>query len=168
MTEQVKTDDKIVIANRTFHPATKTTFNQDLYVLELIEGAEVEALTKATKDNLEDAALKVLTRATKSGKLFLLLAALIVEEGTKWTVESSKANAEFFGNLDEPADKEQLHGAIVGVLLSFFVNAEAFSKTSLKSSPAVERSRAPSSTSAARTKKREQAVASFGSEPGTS
>lgn len=128
--------DRMVLSGRTFIAPTKTSFRQDMFVLDLAKGAGVEKLSNATETDLSEAAEELLLRAWKSGKLFLLLAGMIVEEGKEWTEESAKANAEFFADLTDLPDKEALSGAITGVLISFFVNAEGFSKISQTSSRA--------------------------------
>jgi hypothetical protein len=45
-----------------------------------------------------------------------------------WTVESAKENAEFFAELRDKRDKDALHGAIVSVILGFFVSGLLSSK----------------------------------------
>ena len=124
----------IVVAGRKFHPAFKTTFEQDFFVIDLVSESGVQKLAIAKDEKLEKIAEEVILTAYRSGNLFRLLAGMVVEEGKKWTVKSAEDNAIFFSELTDPDDKRGLQDALVGVLLSFFVNAEGFSKTSAKSS----------------------------------
>lgn len=102
--------------------------------MDLMSQTAVNKLSLAKGDDLDRVAEEVILNAYRSGNLFRLLAGLVVEEGKKWSVKSAEANAIFFSELDEKEDKEAIREALLGVLLSFFVNAGEFSKILKKSS----------------------------------
>lgn len=102
--------------------------------MDLMSQTSVNKLSVAKGDEMDKVAEEVILNAYRSGNLFRLLAGLVVELGTKWSVKTAEENAIFFAELDDKADKDAIREALLGVLLSFFVNAEAFSKTSAKSS----------------------------------
>lgn len=123
--------EPIVVKGRTFRPSVgKTTFDQDFFVMDLVSQTAVNKLSVAKGDDLDKIAAEVILNAYRSGNLFRLLAALTVEDGHKWSRPQAEENAVFFSELDTLEDKEAIQEALLGVLLSFFVNAEVFSKTS--------------------------------------
>lgn len=126
---------KFVVQGRTFYPSEHTTFAQDMWVLDLADSIEVEKLNKASKKDLEATAQRILMKAYKSRKLFLLVAGLCIEEGKKWSEENAREWAQVFESAEMPEDKEALQGAMVAVLLSFFATGEGFSSLSPMSSP---------------------------------
>lgn len=132
--EQTVETDPILVKGRVFRPATRTTFAQDMYVMDLVSNTEMEKMSVVSGADLNKMAEKILLDAYRSGNLFKILAGMVVEDGVKWTPQVAEENAEFFENLTDPADKEALHEAMAGVVLSFFVNAEGFLRTSPKSS----------------------------------
>lgn len=135
--------EPIVVAGRVFRPTMKTTFEQDFFVIDLMSNTSVNKLSAAKGDDLDKVAEEIILNAYRSGNLFRLLAGLVVEEGKKWSVKTAEQNAIFFAELNESEDKEAIREALLGVLLSFFVNAEAFSKTSAKSSISISLEAAP-------------------------
>lgn len=126
--------EPIVVAGRTFRPTMKTTFEQDFFVVELMSQTSVTKLSAARGDELDKVAEEVILNAYRSGNLFRLLAGMTVEEGKKWTIKSAEENAIFFAELSEPEDKDAIREALIGILLSFFVDAEKFSAISRTSS----------------------------------
>ncbi|MBA3684605.1 MAG: hypothetical protein H0W72_05120 [Planctomycetes bacterium] len=123
---------RIVIGGRVFSQQP-TTFEQDLFVMDQAEiaglGSVAMDLTPDEKD-ITAVAKAVVLRAYRSGALFLLLAALLVEEGTEWSQETAKANAEFFRHISDPADKRALQPALAGAVLAFFESGADFSAIS--------------------------------------
>lgn len=129
--------DVIVIEGRTFRGSVSTTFEQDIYIMQVLEEAGLSDLASTfdiTKDDIGDIQSRVIIKAFSSGKLFDLLAASLEEEGVKWTVHRAKENAKFFANIRKTEDKKNLRGSIVGVVLGFFVSGLLSSKTFQKSS----------------------------------
>ena len=126
----------LVLSGRSFRPPTKTTLEQDLYILERFRAAGMEDSTLELSDEnkLVAATEKMLIQAYSSGTLFELLAGMLVEDGVKWSPQQARQNAEFFANLEEPEDKANIQSALVGTVLSFFFNAPESSKTFPKSS----------------------------------
>jgi hypothetical protein len=138
----------VVVGGRTFRPSTSTTFRQDMYVMQLVKEAGLDEMAKEfAVDNgeISNVAQDVIVTAFVHGKLFELLGAVMEEGGKKWNIRAAKENAEFFAELNSTEDKMALKGAIVAVILGFFVSgllASASSKPSsvpLDSSPAAPR-----------------------------
>lgn len=126
----------INVQGRTFRPSQKTSFKQDFYVMERMELAKIDQMVAGfTKEgNAEEYAQQLLIAAYKSGKLFEILAGVMVEDGTKWTEEAALANAEFFEYLEEEEEKEQITQSLAAVVLGFFTHAGLSSRTSKSAS----------------------------------
>ncbi len=133
MTDSVQVEP-IVVAGRSFRPAVNTTFEQDFFIMERVGESGADRIEVKDNSDLTALGTKIILDAYRTGKLFELVAGMMVEDGVKWTKQSAMENAEFFGNLTDTADKRALQDALVGVLLSFFVNAADFSVSSQKSS----------------------------------
>ena len=121
---------------RTFRPSSKTTFEQDLFLMDIFEESGVGSIMdhiRATDMELSEVGMRIIRQAYRSGQLFLLLGGVLVEDGKKWSEEVAHRNAEYFANLDDPSDKEALHGPVASVVMSFFLNALESSTTSRKS-----------------------------------
>ncbi len=120
---------RIVVGGRVFLQQP-TTFEQDLFVMDQAEiaglGSVAKDLTPDEKD-ITAVAKAVVLRAYRSGALFLLLAALMVEEGEEWSQETARANAEFFRRISDPEDKKALQPALAGAVLAFFESGADFS-----------------------------------------
>lgn len=71
----------------------------------------------------ESAAMQLTASIFRSGKLEHLLAGALVEDGKKWTAKDADANAEAFGELTDPIEKQQMLNGIVEVLAHFFRSA---------------------------------------------
>lgn len=124
------------VAGRKFKPMPKTTFRQDMYIGSLLRHAgllKVASGFNAAADDLSEFAMDVIATAFEHGKLFDILGGIMQEDGVPWSIESAKANALFFSELTEDEDKRQLHGAIVGAIMGFFVSG-ALSMTNSQSS----------------------------------
>lgn len=144
---EITETEPIKVQDRVFHPATRTTFAQDMYVMKLATESKIENLSSVSDVDLNDLAKRILLDAYESGTLFKMIAGMVVEDGVKWSRETAEENATFFENLTEPEDKEALHEAMAGVILSFFVNAGGFLQTSPKSSSVTVHPREPRSES---------------------
>jgi hypothetical protein len=130
-------DIVLTIQGRTFRKSQTTTVAQDAFVMKRMREfglVEMAASFNPQKDDLNVFSEKLLLEAFETGQLFEILGGVLVEDGVKWSKKVALANAEFFENLTDIGDKEQLFGTIAGVLLDFLVAAAAWSKRSLKSS----------------------------------
>lgn len=130
----------VVVAGRRFRRAATTTFEHDAYTMRQLRDSGL--LTVARRfdplhDDLTDLTTTVIVDAFSSGKLFTLLAAVLVEDGVKWSLDVAAANAAFFQNLSEPIDKAALREILPWALLNFFLNADASWRTFLKYSRGV-------------------------------
>ena len=121
---------------RKFKITEATTSRQDMWVMTRLDraGLEVIAATYNTPDKLDVMATKCVEAAYESGTLYEILAGILVEDGKKWTRESALANANYFGELTNPADKAAIQGPIVSILMLYFASGLASTETSLKSS----------------------------------
>lgn len=121
---------------RVFRPSVPTTFEQDLFLMDLLDetgvGGIVDDIDPMTME-LNEVGMRIIRMAYRSGKLFLLLGAILSEEGVVFSEDVAHANAEYFAGLTSPVDKERLHGPVASVVLSFFMSALASSETSQKS-----------------------------------
>lgn len=127
-------DMVLEVAGRKFRPSTETTFEQDLYIGGMLKEAGLVKMAAGFdmgKDEVSDVAMDIITTAFKSGKLFEILGAMMIEENVPWTIESAQKNAHFFSQIRSTAEKQKLHGVIVGVILAFFVSGAISSQTSM-------------------------------------
>jgi hypothetical protein len=159
--------EAIVIAGRRFVPTAKTTFDQDLYMMSLMTQTGLDEIVHSfdpQKMELTDVAARCIAVAYESGKLFLILGAGLLEEGTKWSKERSIQNAEFLASLDESADKEALHSLVATVILGFFLTAISSSKISQSFGNVVAKPRKAGRSTSALTSNEESLRASAGLE----
>lgn len=119
---------------RKFKITEATTSRQDMWVMTRLDraGLEVIAQTYNTPDKLDVMATKCVEAAYESGTLYEILAGILVEDGKKWTRERALANAEYFGELTNPKDKEAIQGPVVSILMLYFASGLASTATSLK------------------------------------
>lgn len=127
----------ITIAGQVYRPVVDTSFEQDLYAMQLVSEAGLTDLAasfeKDSDKDLETLATRLVLQAFRSGKLFELLAAVIQGPGpTPWSIEQAQVNAKVFATLTAPEDKKALQGSLVGVILGFFVSGVVSLKTSQK------------------------------------
>lgn len=115
------------------------TFEQEMYIMEAVTEAGIEKIPALEltgpddKPDLEHLARQMLVAAYKSGALFRLLGALVVEKGKEWSRELAEEQAELFRTTRDPESKAQLQPALVGSVLAFFesgVNSGSISPTS--------------------------------------
>lgn len=126
----------LTIGDRRFTQESPT-FEQDMFIMEQAVAAGLdEAVIELNPDSndLETGIKRLLIQAYQRGALFLLIAAMVTEEGTDWSVEQARRNAEFFRTIRDPKDKDQLHPALVGALLAFFENGVSLRRISSTSS----------------------------------
>lgn len=128
--------EPIVLAGRSFRPATSYTFANDLYVSrELAASGLADAFQAlASTPELDRARARAVVAAFTSNRLCALLAGVLHEDGVKWTEERAAANAQFFADLTAPTDKAALLSSLVEKIASFFLNGLASSTISPNSS----------------------------------
>jgi hypothetical protein len=83
-----------------------------------------------------EAARSFIVEAHRAGKYHSIIAGRVVEDGKKWTPKDAEANAEFFADLSEPADKMQLADLFATVLKDFFLSAASSLGLATASPPA--------------------------------
>lgn len=128
--------EKVEIGGRTFVPSVQTTFEQDFYVMDRVSAAGLDKVVEGLRPdgNLEDFSKELILKTYRSGKMFEILAGIMVEEDLVggWSPEEAEVAAEFFRTLTDPKDKQALQGVLVGVILGFFVNADGSLQISQK------------------------------------
>ncbi len=124
----------IVVDGRTFRPAIHTTFEQDLHIMALMGETGAEgALGRYGDAPLEQWVTGLLTTLYRSGNVFAMLGAMLVEDGVDWTPARAHANAELFRRVTDPGAKRAIQASIVAIVLGFFVNGATSRGISLKS-----------------------------------
>lgn len=130
--------EKVVIGGRAYVPSVQTTFEQDFYVMDRVSAAGLDKIVEGLKPDgdLEEFSRELILKTYRSGKMFEILAGIMVEEDLVggWSPEEAEVTAEFFRTLTDPEDKRALQGVLVGVILGFFVNADGSLQISPKSS----------------------------------
>lgn len=127
----------IDLGGRYFQPAEVTTARQDGWVMVQVAEAGLDKFAGKTLD--ESIAHEVVMQSFRSGRMFHLLAGMLVECDVKWTPAIAEQNAEYFAEITDPASKAAMQDAFVGVLLGFFLSAP----TSSAPSPSVSTEAAP-------------------------
>ena len=122
------------LGGRTFSVPEHSTARQDAYMVGVAIEAGVMAYAGKTLD--DDTANQLTATIFRSGKMENLLAGALVEDDVKWSVKAADANAEFFAELTDPADKQQILTSLVEVLTSFFRSAPLSSTGSRTASSA--------------------------------
>jgi hypothetical protein len=127
----------IDLGGRYFQPAEVTTARQDGWVMVQVAEAGLDKFAGKKLD--EDIAHEVIVQAFRSGKMFHLLAGMLVECDVKWTPAIAEQNAEYLAELTDPASKRAIEDAFVEVLVGFFLSAPISSAPS----PSVSTEAAP-------------------------
>lgn len=113
---------------RTFVSAQDTTLEHDVWMMPHVHAAGLH--------NTKGDPNAVLQLALSSGRVFLLLAGSVLEQGVPWSAQATEANAAWFASLTDRESKAQIHSALVQLLLSFFGIGTALSTISRSSSAA--------------------------------
>ncbi len=111
------------------------TAAQDDYLmgqLRLAGAIDVVALMKT--ETAQEKASELLTRILVSGRAPQILAGCMTEVGKKWKRADAERNAEIFGDITDPTDKERMRSSILAFVLGFFPSGEDSSRTSPNSS----------------------------------
>jgi hypothetical protein len=125
---------ELVVEGRTF-VQEPPTFEQEMYIMQRVmeSGFDQPAKTLGLDPETNDLSRSVkllIVHAYKSGVLFDLLGALVVEKGTEWSPESAAANGKLFKNTRDQEAKNQLHPALVAAVTAFFLSANSLETTS--------------------------------------
>lgn len=123
----------ITLLGRKFAPSKHMTIDRDMYVMSLMRKANITKLferkDRSPTFELDALAEEILTAAFDSGKMFEMTAAVIDEDGVKWTREGSIKLAQWLSEIEDQEAKQTLMQYIAAVILGFFVNGPAFSTT---------------------------------------
>lgn len=126
------------VSGRTFAPTKDTTFEQDLFIMDIVTEAglsEDKFELDSTGKHLSNDAANLVLKAYRSGRLFLLLAGILEEQDKPWTVDAAYDNANFFSKLSSKEDKKAIQAAVVGTVLSFFMAGDGSLRIFPKSLP---------------------------------
>lgn len=132
------------VSGRKFRMANDMTFEQEMYVTSLFmslgldEQEPRDALTKG--DRAIRASIKdIIIKAYRSGKLFLMVAAVLEEPGVDldWSESRVQELAKFFASRRNAEDKKILGEVQSNLLMGFWLSAAASFRTSLNSSSLV-------------------------------
>lgn len=133
---------RIEVGDRVFVPAKDLTFEQDMYLMGIATDAGLgpDVIKQA---DVSKNAQKVIVSAYRSGKMFLLIAAALVEEGkedVQWTPAVAEEIAHFLSQTKDKDAKAKLNQVMVGLLLSFTLGVDeslaTFQRSSAVSEPA--------------------------------
>jgi hypothetical protein len=131
--------DVVTLGGRRFREITRPSFNQDIWVMRHARVAGITSVldgaSSTTSDDPEALVARVLERALEGDHMVNLLAGVLVEDGAPWSRDRAEANAQFFGGLTDPAEKEILQTRWLIWLANFFAGGAASLVRSLSSSP---------------------------------
>jgi hypothetical protein len=146
-----------VLGGRTFAPTETLTGRQDGWLIVQTQDIGLTDILKKRLSNAstdkdetdaadQEVARSLIVEAHRSGKYHHVIAGRLVEDGKKWNPKDAEANAEYFAELSDPADKSQLTTAFVEVLNGFFMTVAGFltasqtssAKTTTATAPAVQ------------------------------
>jgi hypothetical protein len=135
----VAVPDVVTLAGVRYREVTVPTFRNDIWLMREAREAGITDVavgaSSTQSDEPEAIVARVLARALEGDHMVRLLAGFLVEDGATWSRESAVRNAEFFANLTDPADKEQLQALFLAWLARFFVGAASSLVALLRSSP---------------------------------
>lgn len=119
--------DGVVLAGRRFRALGVTTFEHDAYLMQALADSKLLSTMQRfdpLHQELDDLSSAIIVECFRTGKLFALLAGVLVEDGTAWSPATAARTAAFFAALSEPVDKASLRSMIPFVLLNFFLNVD--------------------------------------------
>lgn len=123
----------IELCGRTFRPAKNLTLERDMYIMALMRAAKITELfdrkDKSPTFDLDELAEQIIVAAFESGKMFEMTAAVMDEDGVKWTRAESVKNAQWMSEITEEKSKNILMQYIAVIILAFFMKGPAFSAT---------------------------------------
>lgn len=123
----------VVIEGRTFVLQTDPSFGQDMYMHDLVNrmGLDEIDVTRFKDGRLDHEVKKLVIESYRTGDMFNLLGAVLVEKGKEleWTEETAEENGELFKKARGEA-KQILERDAAFLLLSFFTEGLSSMKTS--------------------------------------
>lgn len=123
----------IELMGRKFRPAKDLTLERDMYIMSLMRSAKITDLfdrkDKGPTFDLDELAEQIIVAAFESGKMFEMTAAVLDEDGVKWTRAASVQNAQWMSEITEKQSKDTLMQYIAVIILAFFMKGPAFSAT---------------------------------------
>jgi hypothetical protein len=127
---------EIVLGGQRYARPAGLTFERRQYVGDAITSADLGAiLSRLTQvgDDLELVAMAVMAKAYERGKLFVLLAGLLMPEGSTWSRASAARIADALAQLTDPADHAVIDRLILWLVLDFFLQTGPSGAIFLKS-----------------------------------
>lgn len=132
--ERDEEDFKLVIEDKTFIVSRRMTAEQEFVLMDLLDRAGLKQLIEKPPqpDDLGFGQFGYMAtlRAFRAGVLWDLIATLLVEDGTTWTMARAKTNAALFATREDAESKGKLREVLVQALLGFFVSGIGFDATS--------------------------------------
>lgn len=114
------------IGGRFFEESSAATRSgrHDGWIMVQLEDAKILGATLKGLAELgnEEGARKLVIETMRSGKFHHIVAGLLVEMETKWSIDAAEKNAEWFAELTNPEDKAAILNAFVAALMDFFLN----------------------------------------------
>lgn len=147
LTSSIKNRDPVVIARRTFLPATETTtIDQDAYVMKRYRASGLHAIVQGfnpERDDLNALSERLLWEALDTGAIYEILGGILVPEGTTWSRAIAAETAALLRSLTAQEDKQLVYDRMLDILYDFLVVAAVSKLTSLKSSSRGQASETP-------------------------
>lgn len=133
--EQPKGPVPVTINGRTFVLEDNPSFEQDMYIMDLTDkiGLSSGQIAQLDDANLMQLTEKIVLDAYRSGNMFALLGALMVDQNNRenWNPEIAEDTAEIFKRVRDRETREKLERNMVFMLLAFFATGLSSSKISL-------------------------------------
>lgn len=133
----------MVLGGRTFRQSNVTTIDRDAYLSKRFRVSGLAAFSRTfnpATDDLNEFSERLLWEAFESGVLYEILAGMLIQDGVRWTRKVAEANAAFFANLTDAADKRAIAERSGDILFDFLVLAAASRKISPSTSGTSETS----------------------------
>lgn len=125
----------LMLSGRRFVRPAALTFQRREYMAVAFDGTQILSFIGAFDSATDD--VDILTMAISAhlyerGKLFIVIAGLLVADGTPWTPAVAQANAPFFAELSDPADLAAIDDALLWLVLDFFLRSRGSNGTFLR------------------------------------
>lgn len=126
----------LILAGRTFRRPPMTSLIQDAYVMQRMRSVDMEGTMRVSGSSPVATGLDVVMAMFESGMIYEVLAGALVEDGMKWTRSGADANAAFFAELTDQADKDQIWQHAAAISKDFLEGAAQWLRAFPKSSAA--------------------------------
>ena len=123
----------IELAGKRYHPLQNGPMAHDIWLMNQVAAAGLSELAMGEGETAEAYVERLLHHLLASGKVFALLAGLLLPEGVAaadWQPATADGIAAELSRVTDPADKAAIRQLVVGLLLEFFPRGLASSKTS--------------------------------------